>query len=82
MNEIQRVEDEIKILQKKLDLLKEIKEENYKTKSLKQIITNWWEKTFEKFSSQNDWNADVCMEDLLNQIEVYILENHEQSNNN
>ena len=69
------VEGEIKILQKKLDLLKQLEEKKYKIKSLKEIITIWWEETFEKFSSDSDWNADICIEDLVNQIEVYILQN-------
>ena len=67
--EIQRVKEDIEILQTKLKTLENFKE-NKKEKSIKDIIDRWWDDIFSLHSS---WDKDTCIDDLADQIELYIM---------
>lgn len=69
--EIQRVKEDIEILQTKLKTLENLKE-NRKGKSIRDIIDRWWCDVF----TRTDWDADTCIDDLADQIELYILRNY------
>jgi hypothetical protein len=70
--EIQRVKEDIEILQTKLKTLENLKE-NKKEKSIKDIIGRWWDDIFSLHSS---WDKDTCIDDLADQIELYIMRNY------
>ena len=70
--EIQRVKEDIEILQTKLKTLENLKE-NRKGKSIRDIIDRWW---CDVFSTRTDWDADTCIDDLADQIELYIIRNY------
>ena len=70
--EIQRVKEDIEILQTKLKTLENLKE-NRKGKSIRDIIDRWW---CDVFSTRTDWDADTCIDDLADQIELYIMRNY------
>ena len=70
--EIQRVKEDIEILQTKLKTLENLKE-NKKEKSIKDIIDRWWDDIFSLHSS---WDKDTCIDDLADQIELYIMRNY------
>lgn len=70
--EIQRVKEDIEILQTKLKTLENLKE-NKKGKSIRDIIDRWWD---DVFSTRTDWDANTCIDDLADQIELYIMRNY------
>lgn len=67
--EIQRVKEDIEILQTKLKTLENLKE-NKKETSIKSIIDRWWD---DIFSINSSWSKDTCTDDLADQIELYIM---------
>jgi hypothetical protein len=69
--EIQRVKEDIEILQTKLKTLENLKE-NKKGKSIRDIIDRWWD---DIFSVNSSWSKDTCTDDLADQIELYIIMN-------
>ena len=75
INDIEKTEAEIKVLQKKLELLKEIETHKSQPKTIRDIIGRWWEDTF---SIHSNWDAEKCMDDLADQIEFWILRNNKK----
>ena len=70
--EIQRVKEDIEILQTKLKTLENLKE-NKKGKSIRDIIDRWWD---DVFSIHSSWDKNTCTDDLADQIELYIMRNY------
>lgn len=69
MDEIEKTESEIKVLQKKLELLKIVEEEKSKPETLYDIIYDWWDDVFVKESGQ--WDPPV-IEDLIFRIKEWL----------
>ena len=63
MTDIEKVEAEIKVLEKKLVLLEEI--EKYKNQTLYDLIVDWW-------GSAETQNKDPIISDLVNRIEKWL----------
>lgn len=49
--------------------------EKKKSKTIKDIITRWWD---DVFSSHSDWSKETCIDDLVDQIELWNLRNKEK----
>jgi hypothetical protein len=47
-------------------------EDNLKPKTIRSIIDRWWTDTF---TTHSYWDAEECMDDLADQIELWILRN-------
>jgi hypothetical protein len=47
-------------------------EDNLKPKTIRSIIDRWWGDTF---TTHSNWDAEECMDDLADQIELWILRN-------
>jgi len=71
----QRVEEPSKPMNEVLDKLEnkyKQAEDNLKPKTIRSIIDRWWTDTF---TTHSNWDAEECMDDLADQIELWILRN-------
>jgi hypothetical protein len=71
----QRVAEPTKPMNEVLDKLEnkyKQAEDNPKPKTIRSIIDRWWTDTF---TTHSYWDAEECMDDLADQIELWILRN-------
>jgi hypothetical protein len=71
----QRVEEPSKPMNEVMDRLEnkyKQAEDNLKPKTIRSIIDRWWMDTF---TTHSKWDAEECMDDLADQIELWILRN-------
>ena len=72
MTEIEKVKAQIKVLEKKLSLLKDLKElekTNTKPRTLYDVIADWWDDTFTK--------KETSLQELVDRIEEWLPKEHE-----
>ena len=66
MTEIEELKAQIKVLEKKVELLEEI-EKKKETETLYDVCMTWWERVFD-----NNDDMETCIDDLVDNIDYWL----------